>query len=95
MAFATNDVTISPSQGWVLVATNPTNLIIRPNSSQRWYLAVTAGTTPPSTLKGMLMGEENTEERPPFTISSAITGTVYIRVSEAGADSQSFSIITN
>lgn len=46
MAFSTVDFFIKPTDGWVLVATNPTFLLARPTQTRAWRVAVTAGGAP-------------------------------------------------
>jgi len=46
MAYETLDFLIRPEDGWVEVAENPVNLIVRPSGFHPWWLAVTDGTAP-------------------------------------------------
>ena len=78
MAVATTDVRIKPSQGWVLVATNPVFLCIKPSAFTVWTIAVTAGGLPATTLRGLQMGR-GIDDRQAFQ-TGAITGEIYIRV---------------
>jgi phage tail sheath gpL-like len=48
MAAATNNFTITPGNGWVLVATDPASIFIEPNNRGAWYLALTPATAPSS-----------------------------------------------
>jgi hypothetical protein len=79
MAYATSDLYIRPEDGWVLVATNPTALIIKPDAFHPWWVAITAGTAPADALIGLPMGRGGDNKREPFQ-TGAITGNVYIRV---------------
>lgn len=80
MAFATTDLLIRPEDGWVLAATNPTWLLIKPEAFHPWWVAVTAGGPPADGVIGVAMGRGNDHRREPFFFESAITGEVYIRV---------------
>lgn len=77
MAASTTDVLVRPEDGWKLVATDPAYLLITPHANRQWFVAVTAGTAPASTLVGCAMrgyGDKFTFE------TGALTGTVYVRV---------------
>mgnify|MGYP003409603639 CR=1 FL=1 len=77
MAASTTDVLIRPEDGWTLVATDPTYLLITPHVKRQWFVAVTAGSAPASTLVGAAM--RGGDDR--FTFETgALTGTVYVRV---------------
>ena len=95
MAFATSNVIVKASDGWVLVATNPINLILRPDSSRIYNVAVTTGPAPTNGISGLLMGEEQTKDRPAFAINSAITGAVWVRIPENTGHSVRFGLILN
>lgn len=49
MAYETFDLYVRPDDGWVLVATDPTDLLLRPENHHPWFLAVTPGTVPNTT----------------------------------------------
>jgi hypothetical protein len=46
MAYETVELSISPEDGWVLAATDPAYLYIKPGLNVPWYLAVTASGAP-------------------------------------------------
>lgn len=79
MAIQTLDFRVSPDDGWVLVATNPAALLIKPDAFHPWWVAVTAAGTPPADLIGIPMGKDGYDRDEPFE-SGAITGEVYIRI---------------
>lgn len=85
MAAATIDLYIRPEDGWVLVATNPTFLSIRPSGFHPWWVAVTALGAPAATVEGQQFGRGGEAQRDSFTLSSGITGEVYIRVKDPAA----------
>ena len=96
MAFTTTNLIVKASDGWVLVATNPINLILRPDSSRVYNIAVTSGAAPTdNNVSGLLMGEEETKDRPAFSINSAITGNVYVRIPVNVGHSVRFGIVLN
>lgn len=82
MPVATNDVNIRPEDGWVLVATNPTFLNIRPTNFAPWFVAVTAAGAPADGLQGQQFGRGTTNKRECFILPVGITGLVYIRVKD-------------
>jgi hypothetical protein len=49
MAFSTVDFFVKPTDGWVLVSTNPTFLMVQPSQPRHWRVAVTASGAPTST----------------------------------------------
>lgn len=76
MAVSTTDIKIRPEDGWTLVATNPTYLLITPHTNRPWFVAVTPGTAPAASLVGASM--RGISDR--FTFETgALTGTVYVR----------------
>lgn len=79
MAVATLDFLISPTDGWTLIATNPTSLLIKPAIFHPWFVAVTAAGAPAATLTGVLMGIDSNDRDESFE-SGAITGEVYVRI---------------
>lgn len=79
MAVATLDFLIAPADGWTLIATNPTSLLIKPAIFHPWWLAVTAAGAPAASLIGVAMGNDSYDRDEPFE-SGAITGEVYIRI---------------
>jgi len=86
MAVATNDVYIRPEDGWVLVATSPTYLNIRPDNFQPWWVAVTAAGAPAAGIIGQQYGRGGEAAREPFILPDGITGEVYIRVNDPAGD---------
>lgn len=79
MPATTTDILVKPTDGWTLVATNPAYLLVTPHENRQWFVAVTAGTAPASTLIGAAMRGQDDR----FTFETgALTGTVYIRVKE-------------
>lgn len=81
MAIETVDFYIRPEDGWVLVATNPATLVIRPDSFWTWHVAATSGGLPADTVVGLLMGRERQSSLESFE-TSGLTGEVYIRIAE-------------
>jgi hypothetical protein len=49
MAYETFDLYVRPEEGWVEVAADPDNLLIRPENHHPWFLAVTDGSAPQTT----------------------------------------------
>jgi hypothetical protein len=82
MAFATLDFEIRPEDGWVLVATNPNYLKIRPVEHHPYWIAVTAAGVPAADLEGLKYGRGGDAQRQDFDISGVTAGLVYIRVKE-------------
>lgn len=79
MPASTTDVIIRPTDGWTLVATNPSYLLVTPHENRQWFVAVTAGSAPAANLIGAAM--RGGDDR--FTFETgALTGTVYVRVKE-------------
>lgn len=85
MAVATVDFNIRPEDNWVLVATSPTYLNIRPDNFQPWWVAVTAGGAPSIALIGQQFGRGGDAYRESFILPDGITGEVYIRVKDPAA----------
>lgn len=85
MAVSTVDFNIRPSDNWVLIATNPTYLNVRPDNFQPWWVAVTAGGAPAATLTGQQFGRGGEANREPFILPEGITGEVYIRIKDPAA----------
>lgn len=85
MAVSTVDFNIRPEDGWVLVATNPTYLNVRPDNFQPWWVAVTAAGTPADSLTGQQFGRGGEAMREPLILPDGITGLVYIRVKDPAA----------
>lgn len=79
MAIETLDFYLSPDDGWTLVATNPTALLVKPDAFQPWWVSVTAAGAPADDLIGIPMGKDGYDRDEPFE-SGAITGEVYIRI---------------
>ena len=77
MAASTTDILIRPEDGWTLVAANPAYLLITPHVNRQWFVAVTDGTAPASTLIGAAM--RGHDDR--FTFETGLlSGSVYVRV---------------
>lgn len=77
MPATTEDIRVRPEDGWTLVATDPAYLLVTPHANRQWFVAVTAGGAPASTLVGAAM--RGADDR--FTFETgALTGSVYIRV---------------
>lgn len=86
MAVSTVDFNIRPEDGWVLVATNPTYLNVRPDDFAPWWVAVTAGGAPALGLTGQQFGRGGGDNsRQPFILPDGITGEVYIRIQDPAA----------
>lgn len=82
MAVATTDFYIRPEDDWVLVATDPTFLNVRPSGFHPWWVAVTAGGAPAGTVEGQQFGRGSEAVREPFVLPGGITGEVYIRIKD-------------
>lgn len=85
MAMSTTDLYLRPEDGWVLVATNPSSVLIKPQDFHPWWVAITAAGVPSATLIGVQMGRGNMQPRESFQ-TGEITGLVYIRVMDPIAD---------
>lgn len=80
MAFTTTDFVVKPSDGWVLVATDPAFLFVKPSGLHAWFIAVTSsGSAPVDGVTGVPMGRGGDGRHDPFQAAS-ITGGVYVRV---------------
>lgn len=86
MAIATLDFFLRPEDGWVLFATNPTSLLIKPSDFKPWFVAVTTGGAPADDLIGIQMGKDSYDRDEAFE-SGSITGEVYVRIMEPPASS--------
>lgn len=86
MAAATLDFYLRPEDGWTLVSTNPSTLLVKPDAFHPWWVAVTAGGVPAANIIGVPMGK-NSDDRLETFESSAITGEVYIRIMTPPASS--------
>jgi hypothetical protein len=82
MAVATLDFAIRPEDGWVLVATNPTLLKVRPVEHHPYWIACTAAGVPAAALEGLKYGRGGDAQRENFELNAAFTGLVYVRVKE-------------
>lgn len=82
MAVSTVDFNIRPEDGWVLVATNPTYLNVRPDDFAPWWVAVTAAGAPSLALIGQQFGRGGEAVREAFILPDGITGEVYIRIAD-------------
>lgn len=101
MAVTTTDVSVSPQDGWKLIATAPKGpILLKPHSTRRaWFLAI-AGSAPSAGLRGVPMGRSSGEDNQ-FSTDLDLTENIYIRVppssvaSAAAIDNQMlFSIIS-
>lgn len=81
MAVSTTDLYVRPEDGWVLVATDPVSLLIKPQAFHPWWVAITASGAPAATLVGVPMGRDNSNRLASFE-TGEITGEVYIRIKE-------------
>lgn len=81
MPVSTIDVAIRPEDGWVLVATNPSKIVIRPFIVHPWRMAISAG-LPANTLRGVPFNNDRNDSKRGFEmfLPAAITGEVYIRI---------------
>lgn len=80
MAFDTTDLYIRPEDGWVLVATNPAYLMIKPENFHPWWVAVTAAGAPAAGVIGASMGRDSENRLEAFEITGIAAGEVYIMV---------------
>lgn len=84
MAYATTEYRIGPSDGWVKVADDAVNFVIKSHTpSAKWYVAVTATGAPAAGIIGLPMGggdEDCTFEGGDLNVAgAALTAEVYIR----------------
>jgi hypothetical protein len=81
VAVSTINLNIRPEDGWVLAATNPSRVVIKPSVMHPWRLAVSLG-VPSGTLRGLAFGNDRTEARQAFelVLGAPIAGEVYIRI---------------
>lgn len=103
MAVSTVDVRITPDDGWVLIATNPSFLIVRPSVFHPWYLAMTASGAPATGIEGVFMGTDRANAYreavivPP--LGSALAAQVYIRITDppnsSPGSAMHFGVISN
>jgi len=78
---STVDVYVGPADGWVEVASNPAQLIIKPESHHPWWVAVTSGAAPAADLIGVPMGRGGENLRESFQ-TGAIAGKVFVRIKD-------------
>lgn len=88
MAYGTVDFAVRPEDGWVLVATAPDAVIVRPVEHHPWWLAVSAD-VPAAGVEGMKFGRGGDGLRETFSWDVPITGNVYIRIKEPPASNPS------
>lgn len=81
MAIETIDLDVKPEEEWVLVATNPTNLTIKPAVLSPWFLAIVESGEPDHNLKGLPFGVDH-ELRGDAFEAGAIAGLVYVRTQQ-------------
>lgn len=86
MAVETLDFYLRPEDGWTLVATSPSTLLIKPDAFHQWWVAVTAAGAPADSILGVPMGKNSNDRLETFE-SSVITGEVYIRITTPPASS--------
>jgi hypothetical protein len=82
MAVSTVDFEIRPEDGWTLVATNPTLLIVRPVEHRPYWIAATVTGAPAAGIEGLKYGRGGDAFRENFTLTAAFTGEIYIRTKE-------------
>lgn len=79
MAVETLDFYVTQADGWVLIATNPASLLVKPSNFQPWFVAITAAGVPAAGLVGVQMGKDSNNRSESF-VSGAFTGEAYIRI---------------
>lgn len=96
MALATADFSIRPEDGWVLVATNPAFIQVKPFAHTPFEVAVTVSGAPAATIRGLPFGRDEDNRFQAFNLGSAITGEVYVRLSQpiGTVDRAMFGVIT-
>lgn len=77
MAYETIDLSVTPADGWVLVATDPNYLYVRPNANVPWFLAVTASGAPNSAW-GAATGTVTFSDVPTADDEVVIGGDTYV-----------------
>lgn len=80
MTTYTTDFSIKQSDSWVLVATNPSQLIIKPGVRHPYWVAITDTGVPAVTVVGQAMNGDPEQGREPFILWSGVTGAVYVRI---------------
>lgn len=92
MAFSTQSFSVGTEDGWVLVATNPTYLYIRPDVMAPWALYVGTG-APAATDEGVHFkpGQRDSSD---YEKDGATTAVFYVRnLSPAGKTPLRFGVI--
>lgn len=80
MAIETVNFLVEPEADWVLVATNPTYLMIQPSVAAPWRLAVTSGSAPTASTGSLVFKQdEHGGKGYAFEISAPVTGSFYIK----------------
>lgn len=83
MAFETLEFRVTTQDGWVLIATNPSYLYVRPATNFPWAIAITASGEP--TAPGVSFKPTSQQNGQDFELTSAITGEVYVRANRPRA----------
>jgi len=80
MATYTTDFLIRPEDGWTLVATNPSQLVIKAAVFHPWWVAITDTGTPAATVVGVPMGRDPSRRLEEYVLENGATGLVYVRI---------------
>lgn len=97
MATYTSDFLIGSHDGWVLVATNPSQLEIKPAVYHPWWVAIVDTGTPAATLVGFPMGRDPSNRNETYFLPSGVTGLVYVRIAtptDSSSDEKMFFSVT-
>lgn len=94
MAFATVDIPVRASDGWVQVATSATFLVARPASQRAWAVAAVASGPPADSLRGIVY-DPTTDNNIPneYRYEGLSSGAVYVRVLSDGPEPVHFGVI--
>ena len=81
MAFETIDLDVAPEDEWVLAATSPAKLVIKPGKLSPWFVAIVDSGTPDHNLKGVPFAVDHQLRGESFQIED-VTGLVYVRTQQ-------------
>jgi len=89
MALQTSDIAITPSQGWVLLATNPVTLIVRNRDGRPFQVAILASPGTPTDAQGVVFSSYSQADGHIVQIDPAPSGVYYLRALVDGAAGES------
>lgn len=87
MTTYTTDFLIAAEDGWTLVATNPSQLLIKPAIYHPWWVAITDSGAPAATVVGVPMGRDPSDRNQEYFLPNGVTGLVYVKI-KVPTDSQ-------